>query len=37
MGKELLLNGQNVVPKILIDGNFNYKYPTLQDALKAIF
>ena len=37
MGTELLLNGQNVVPKVLMDGNFNYKYPTLQDALKAIF
>ncbi len=37
MGEELLLNGQNIVPKILMDGNFNYKYPTLHDALKAIF
>lgn len=37
MGNELLLSGQNVIPKILMDGNFNYKYPTLQDALRAIF
>lgn len=36
MGQEMLLNGQNVVPKVLMDGNFNYKYPTLQDALKVI-
>lgn len=37
MGKELLLGGQNVVPKVLMDGNFHYKYPTLHDALGAIF
>lgn len=33
MGEELLLNGQNVIPKLLMESNFDYKYPTLQDAL----
>lgn len=36
MGEELLLNGQYVVPKLLMDSNFDYKYPTLKDALMAI-
>lgn len=34
MGEYLLLKGQNVVPKRLLESNYKFKYPTLISALK---
>lgn len=34
--KELLLNGQRVMPQKLLDSGFVYKYPTLEPALKHL-
>jgi uncharacterized protein (TIGR01777 family) len=36
MADELLLNGQRVMPASLQDAGFTFRYPTLDDALKAI-
>lgn len=36
MATELLLTGQHVVPKRLIDMGFEFKYPTLKDALFSL-
>jgi uncharacterized protein len=33
----LLLEGQNAVPRHLLDLGFEFKYPTAQDALNAIY
>ncbi len=35
MGSELLLNGQKVMPKRLLESGFKFQYPLLEDALKA--
>ena len=34
---DLLLNGQNVRPTRLLDAGFQFRYPTLQEALQHIF
>ncbi|MFN8769780.1 MAG: TIGR01777 family oxidoreductase [Neisseriaceae bacterium] len=36
MGKELLLSGNQVIPQRLIDLNFTFKYPYIQNCLSAI-
>ncbi len=36
MGDRLLLNGQRVIPKKLLDNGFNFKYSTIDQALKEI-
>lgn len=36
MGEELLLAGQRVVPKKMLDAGYSFKYPHLEGALKAI-
>lgn len=33
---EVLLTGQNVVPRKLLDGNFHFKYSTLEEALRNL-
>ena len=33
MGEELLLQGQSVAPKKLLDSGFEFQYPNLQSAL----
>jgi hypothetical protein len=33
MGEELLLQGQSVAPKKLLDSGFEFQYPNLQRAL----
>lgn len=37
MGRELLLKGQCVYPKKILDAGFRFKYPLLQDSLKKQF
>lgn len=37
MAKELLLSGQNAVPGVLKKQGFQFKYPEVQAALRAIF
>lgn len=37
MGDSLLLHGQKVVPKRLLDAGFNFTYPTIRDALEVEF
>lgn len=37
MGKELLLSGQNVYPKRLLELGFKFQYPDLLSALKNIY
>ncbi len=37
MGKELLLSGQRVEPKKLIDQGYTFLYPTLTEALQMIY
>ena len=37
MGKELLLQGQHVVPYLLQHYDFNFRYPDLTSALTAIY
>ncbi len=37
MAGELLLTGQRVVPAALQDAGFTFRYPTIDDALTAIF
>jgi len=34
MAKELLLNGQHVAPKVLLDNGFTFEYPNLESALR---
>jgi uncharacterized protein (TIGR01777 family) len=34
---DLLLNGQNVLPTRLLDAGFQFRYPTLPEALQHIF
>jgi len=34
MGETLLLGGQKVYPKALIDSGYSFKYPSLEEALK---
>ena len=34
MAKELLLNGQHIKPKRLLDNNFEFKHSTISEALK---
>ncbi len=36
MAEELLLTGQRVVPKKLIDSGYSFKYPDLQSALERL-
>lgn len=36
-GAQVLLQGQNVSPKKLIDAGFRFRYPTIQNALVAIY
>lgn len=36
MAEELLLKGQHVFPKILLDAGFKFKHPDLDEALEAI-
>lgn len=36
MADELLLNGQHVVPKRLLELGFKFRYPTIQETLDAI-
>jgi uncharacterized protein (TIGR01777 family) len=36
VGKELLLNGQHIAPKVLVDAGFSFQYPTLKAALTVI-
>ena len=36
MGESLLLNGQRVIPKNLINAGFQFKYCELKDALEDI-
>ncbi len=36
MAESLLLHGQKVIPKKLIDSGFEFQFPELQDALKNI-
>ena len=36
MAKELLLNGQNVIPKKVLDTGYIFEYPKLNDALIQI-
>lgn len=36
MGKEILLGGQKAYPEKLMDSNFVFKYPNLDDALKNL-
>ena len=33
MAEELLLNGQRVVPRALLDAGFEFAYPRLEHAL----
>lgn len=35
MGQELLLNGQNVTPKRLLESGFHFQYPNLKQALAS--
>ncbi len=37
LATELLLNGQNIYPKVLIDAGFEFDYGSVEDALKDIF
>lgn len=37
MGNELILQGQNVYPALLLKEKFIFQYPTLKDALKKEF
>lgn len=34
MAKELLLNGQHVTPKVLLDNGFTFQYPDLESTLQ---
>lgn len=34
MAEELLLNGQHVAPKVLLDNGFTFQYPDLESALR---
>lgn len=36
MADELLINGQRVLPQRLLEANFSFSHPTLDDALRAI-
>ena len=36
MANETLLTGQRVLPKRLLDAGFEFKYPDVKEALKAI-
>jgi uncharacterized protein (TIGR01777 family) len=36
MGKELLLEGANVVPQTLIDTGYRFQYPELKEALQQV-
>ena len=36
MGEALLLNGQRVFPQALLDSGFEFKYPTLSQAVKML-
>jgi NAD dependent epimerase/dehydratase family enzyme len=37
MADEMLLSGQKVLPKRLLDAGFKFKYPDLEKALSAIY
>jgi uncharacterized protein (TIGR01777 family) len=32
----VLLKGQRVIPRRLLDGGFKFKYPNIEDALKSV-
>ena len=36
MADEMLLSGQRVVPKRLLDAGFEFRYPSVEEALRAI-
>ena len=33
---DMLLTGQKVIPKVLLDSGYRFKYPSLEDSLRAI-
>ena len=37
MAEEILLNGQNVYPKKLLENGFNFRHKTIQEALAEMF
>jgi NAD dependent epimerase/dehydratase family enzyme len=37
MADEILLNGLKVIPKRLLESGFEFKYETIDSALKDIF
>ena len=33
---DVILNGQRAVPRKLLDSNFNFKFPNMEDALNDL-